>query len=140
MPLESYAATSVPMTNLSCPIPFLNSFSGFTFSSSFVIFDEMFQTTQCTHVPTGASGSSLIRAKLFVPAGAFFHVNLCQILIPDDQQILRSLFFSGLRKIVTSRDYRFPVNDHDLVAGYGVSVTSERSEKSIEDNRCTGEL
>ncbi len=48
--------------------------------SSFAIFSGnarnvggRFQTTQCTHVPAGASGSSTINARLFVPSGGVDH-------------------------------------------------------------------
>ena len=56
---------------------------------------------------------------MFIPV---LHVYLPQILIPDDQKILRILLFSGLREIERPGDHRFPVNDHDLVVGNGVSV------------------
>src|SRR5579862_9207004 len=42
----------------------------------------MFHITQCTQVPAGASGSSMIIAKLLVFAGAPFHVNAGEMSAP----------------------------------------------------------
>src|SRR5256885_953969 len=39
--------------------------------------------TQCTHVPTGASGSSQINAKLFVLDGASCHFNAGETSAPS---------------------------------------------------------
>jgi len=63
-----------------------------------------------------------IPLRMFLMRIPAFHVNLRQTFIPDNQQILRILFLSGFRKIETSSDHRFPVNDHELVVGDGVSV------------------
>jgi len=38
---------------------------------------------QCTHVPTGASGSSEIIAMLFVPSGSLFHKSGGEISCPS---------------------------------------------------------
>src|SRR3972149_10565884 len=46
-----------------------------TSSASARVSDGRPQRTQCTHVPPGASGSSQMRAMLFVPAGAADQLN-----------------------------------------------------------------
>jgi len=48
------------------------------------------------------------------------YVNFCQILILDDQQILRVLFLGSLGEVKATCDNCFFVNDHDLVMGNGV--------------------
>jgi hypothetical protein len=43
------------------------------------------------------------------------HVNLCQIVIPDDQQVLRIPLLGILGKVKTACNHRFLVDDHYLV-------------------------
>src|SRR5919197_2263590 len=43
--------------------------------------------TQCTHVPMGASGSSTINAKDFVPAGGSFHARAGEIFLPMQEYL-----------------------------------------------------
>ena len=45
---------------------------------------------QCVHVPTGASGSSAMRANDCVPAGASFHCNAGETSAPSQ------LYFLGI--------------------------------------------
>src|SRR5208282_4303211 len=46
--------------------------------------------TQCTHVPTGASGSSAMRAKLLVFEGAFVHCS------GGDTSLPSQVYFAGM--------------------------------------------
>ena len=48
----------------------MTSTPGTEFSFIDVVVAGIFLTNQWVHNPTGASGSSFIKAKLFVPAGA----------------------------------------------------------------------
>src|SRR5215469_8031509 len=75
----------------------------------------MFQRIQCVHVPTGASGSSAIRAKERVCAGASpqlnagetfspLHVNLRGISPPLEKAVLLSAKDMGIFSISKSRD------------------------------------
>src|ERR1019366_8250771 len=62
--LELLRPCRVPSPNWSCLV---------TASGSSCALAGMFHSTQCTQVPAGASGSSMIRAKLTVPAGVPLH-------------------------------------------------------------------
>jgi hypothetical protein len=67
----------------------------------------MLNKTQCTHVPIGASGSSTINAKDWVPAGGSFHARAGEIFFPMQE------YFAGM-------DCPFPnaslVSASDMVA------------------------
>src|SRR5271166_2903794 len=52
------------------------------FSSSRCALDGMFHMTQCTQVPTGASGSSTIKAKLVVWVGCPLQLRAGEISVP----------------------------------------------------------
>ena len=51
-------------------------------------------------------------------------IDPCQILIPDDQQILSVLFLSSLGEVKATCDYCFSVDDHDLVMRNGMFVVN----------------
>src|SRR5687767_3175943 len=48
----------------------------------------MLYNTQCTQVPTGASGSSMISAKDCVPAGGSFHASGGEMLRPTHEYLV----------------------------------------------------
>jgi hypothetical protein len=50
----------------------------------------MLNSTQCTHVPIGASGSSTIRAKDWVPAGGSLQVREGETFFPIQE------YFAGM--------------------------------------------
>ncbi len=49
-----------------------------------------------------------------------FCVKFSQFLVVDHQKILSIVLFGSLRDIGRPCDHGLPVNDHDLVMGYGV--------------------
>ena len=48
------------------------------------------------------------------------HINLCQILISDDQQILSVLLLSSFGEVKATCDNCFLIDDHDLIMRNGV--------------------
>ena len=49
---------------------------------------EMSQTNQCTHIPMGASGSSTIKAKLFVPSGTSLQARCGETSVPSQVNLV----------------------------------------------------
>ncbi len=48
------------------------------------------------------------------------YIQFCQVLIPDDQQILCVLLLGSLGEVKATCDNCFLISDHDLVMGNGV--------------------
>src|SRR6266536_5206136 len=75
----------LPDEFLPADIPLVSAFSCRVF-----VFGGMLYNTQCTHVPAGASGSSTMRAKDWVPAGEPLHVSAGELFLPVQ------VYFAGM--------------------------------------------
>src|SRR6476619_1823235 len=84
-------------------------------SGKLCLFAGMLYKTQCTHVPSGASGSSTISAKELVPAGGSFQARAGEIFFPIHE------YFAGIDCPVANASL---VKVRDMVASVAVDADS----------------
>src|SRR4030095_7514687 len=106
------------------------------FSGRLRVFTGILNSTQCTHVPIGASGSSTMSAKDCVPAGGSFHASAGEMFFPIHE------YFAGMdcpfanASLVNVRDMVASVaadsdSDVDIAEGWGVVVTEDVQDAMI---------
>src|SRR6185369_11013024 len=83
------------------------------FSCRLVVPEGMLYTTQCTHVPPGASGSSAMRAYDCVPEGVLLQARAGEMLLP------LQLYFTGMDCPFANASL---LNSIDIAASVGSEV------------------
>jgi len=61
------------------------------------------------------------------------HVDLRQLLRPDDEEVLRAPLFGRLREVERPRDDRLSVDDHDLVVGDGMCAVDVHRDPVVSE-------
>src|SRR5690349_5641050 len=94
------------------------------FSCKLVVPEGMLYTTQCTHVPPGASGSSAMSAYDCVPEGALLQARAGEMLLP------LQLYFTGMDCPFANASL---LNSIDIAASVGseVAVLADEHEERI---------